>query len=431
MGYILIMKVLVVGFGPHGAGLEACEYYMKKGDEVTIIEMRDRSSFGLLPEKLEKEGVKLLFNTPVDDLSKYDVVVKAPAVPLNVKYFKKARYITNDLSALFESPLVEGIKLIAVVGSKGKTTSASIITHALNVLGGRAVTCGGIGKSGFHILTKLSEEGKNCYTHIVLAMANWQIGDTNYFLDKSWPGIESVLITTNTNKDNLPKELLPMLLCVKGKIVLDKEIKDHVQKRSMIEKKKFIPVPSHFNPYFYPSFEASSYEVLKSLGYSKRSIVKAFKSYKGVPDRLEQVAIKNGILYINDSASTIPESVQFAVKTMGQVSIHLICGGTDKSGELDENVMKLPFKHVASITLLSGSFTEKLVAMLEKMKRRYNGPYPDMKSALDAARNEAEAFFKEKGSTQIVLLSPGSSSFEHFENEFNRGDLFRSLVDQI
>ena len=87
MGYILIMKVLVVGFGPHGAGLEACEYYMKKGDEVTIIEMRDRSSFGLLPEKLEKEGVKLLFNTPVDDLSKYDVVVKAPAVPLNVKYF--------------------------------------------------------------------------------------------------------------------------------------------------------------------------------------------------------------------------------------------------------------------------------------------------------------------------------------------------------
>ena len=321
MGYILIMKVLVVGFGPHGAGLEACEYYMKKGDEVTIIEMRDRSSFGLLPEKLEKEGVKLLFNTPVDDLSKYDVVVKAPAVPLNVKYFKKARYITNDLSALFESPLVEGIKLIAVVGSKGKTTSASIITHALNVLGGRAVTCGGIGKSGFHILTKLSEEGKNCYTHIVLAMANWQIGDTNYFLDKSWPGIESVLITTNTNKDNLPKELLPMLLCVKGKIVLDKEIKDHVQKRSMIEKKKFIPVPSHFNPYFYPSFEASSYEVLKSLGYSKRNIVKAFKSYKGVPDRLEQVAIKNGILYINDSASTIPESVQFAVKTMGQVSM--------------------------------------------------------------------------------------------------------------
>lgn len=116
---------------------------------------------------------------------------------------------------------------------------------------------------------------------------------------------------------------------------------------------------------------------------------------------------------------------------MGEVSIHLICGGTDKRGELDENTMKQAFRYVSSITLLSGSFTKKLIPMLDKSKRRYHGPYDSMKDALSAARSEAESFYKEKGSTQIVLLSPGSSSLEHFENEFNWGDTFRHLVEEI
>lgn len=425
------MYVLVIGFGPHGSGAEAAEYYNNAGHKVTIYETRKKSQVQSLIDKLDGKGIDISFDEHVlQEIEKYDIVVKAPSVPLKYSVIKKAHAITNDLAALLESPLTKNISFIVVVGSKGKTTSAAILTHALNALGYRATSCGGIGKSGFHILSELASGGDRSYTHIVIAMANWQIGDTHMFLDRNWPRLSAILITTQTKKEEIKEEFGILLRQDVGKIIADRSLKKEIV-RQKGDRKKFAAIPSHFNPYVYPSPEASCYETLRALRIPRRKIIKALKSYKGVPDRLEQIAIKNGILYINDSASTIPESVVFAVRTMGEVSIHLICGGTDKRGELDENTMKQAFRYVSSITLLSGSFTKKLIPMLDKSKRRYHGPYDSMKDALSAARSEAESFYKEKGSTQIVLLSPGSSSLEHFENEFNRGDTFRHLVEEI
>ena len=175
----------------------------------------------------------------------------------------------------------------------------------------------------------------------------------------------------------------------------------------------------------------SAYEILKALGYHKRDIEKALSTYKGIPNRTEQVAFKDSILYINDSAATIPEAVAFTIKMIGQASIHLICGGSDKTGEIDPSGMKIPFKMASSITLLSGSFTKKLIAYLEKNNIPYSGPFDNMMDAVSSAKEKADEMLKRSSNSQIILLSPGSGSHVYFENEFDRGNKFKESVYAI
>ena len=74
--------------------------------------------------------------------------------------------------------------------------------------------------------------------------------------------------------------------------------------------------------------------------------------------------------------------------------------------------------------LLKGSATDKMMAELDAHNCRYNGPYSTLAEALDAA-------YKGSENGDIVLFSPGATSFELFKNEFDRGNSFKDIVLQI
>ena len=73
--------------------------------------------------------------------------------------------------------------------------------------------------------------------------------------------------------------------------------------------------------------------------------------------------------------------------------------------------------------LLKGSATDKMIAELDANKCPYNGPYSTLKEAVDAAYDGSE-------SGDVILFSPGSTSFELFKNEFDRGNSFKDIVLQ-
>ena len=146
-----------------------------------------------------------------------------------------------------------------------------------------------------------------------------------------------------------------------------------------------------------------------------------------MPHRIEQVAVHDDIMFINDSSATISEAVSFSVKTLYPLSYHLICGGTDK--DISASGMLPALRNATDISLLDGSFTrDKLIPLLEKHEIRYSGPYSDLKSAFDNACQRAEEKKSATGAMQVVILSPGAASFEMFRNEFDRGDSFKKLV---
>ncbi len=430
---ILDMKVLVIGFGPHSSGAEAAEFYNSYGHEVVLCEQGPKDSYLPQASRLEEEGISVRFEKlEASEVKKYDILVKAPSIPLGLAILRNAKEVTNDLAALLKHPAVEKMKVVVIVGSKGKTSVASAIVHGLNLMGARAAMCGAIGVSGFHILRDIIEKGDDAYTHLVLEMTNWQISDTDYFLYNRWPTLDCVLLTRQADSARSEKkEVYRIFGPWVGKALVYRDARQTFVSNVNFNKKNIAVFPTVWNPYKNREPLESAYEVLKIFGYHKKDIAKAFSSYKGIPHRMEQVALKNGILYINDSAATLPESVLFTMKMIGQASIHLICGGSDRNN-IDPSGMRYPFKMASSIILLPGSFTDKLVAIMERTGRRFLGPFGSMDEAVLAAKREAEARIAEKpNSTQIILLAPGSPGYGMFDSEFDRGDRFKDAVKRL
>ena len=427
-----ILKILILGFGNHASGADAAEYYRSYNHEVHLYESRPRASFGSMPLRLEEEGVFLHFeDIDVKTIPQYDLVVKNPATPVAFPAQKKAKRITNDFAALLTNPDVAGMKKIVIVGNKGKTLLASAVCHALNEMGAHAQMCGVIGMSGYHLLKDIKEKGPGCYTHLVLEMASWQITDTANALHGQWPKLDLVIMTSKANAQRLDKrENYRIFGPWVDKAIIDRDARATFLRETGFNKKKLFLSPSVFNPMKNATPHESAFDVLKALGYHKSEIAEALSTYKGIPHRMEQVALKDNILYINDSASILPESVAYAVKTMGQASIHLIMGGTER-GNTELGSLSIPIKMATSITLLSGSFTEKIISILEKKDVPYSGPFENMEDAVASAREKANEFLERNGNTQIIILSPGASGYEYFQNEFNRGNIFKRIVKEM
>ncbi len=436
------MKILILGLGLNGGGASAARYFAGKAT-VRISDISPRETFGPLADEMEKLGITCFFSDkdPKDNIKWADVVIKNPAIPNKLPQLALAKSIKNDFSYLFSSPLIKNIKLILVTGTKGKSTTVSAINHALNKMGHSSLYCGNIGISAFITLDELesrNKKGEKMPEYIVAEMSSWQIHDTYVGLNGIMPQTELTILTSlyrdhQNSYQSLNAYYDDKLILINEKckrILINYKTKHYVINHTHGLKKKIKVFPSLFNPYIGNKMELiCSYNALKLLGFKKDEIILALSSYKGIPHRIEQVAIKNDIMFINDSSATISEAVTFSTKTLYPLSYHLICGGTDK--DIKANGMLSACKGATSVILLNGSFTrDKLLPMLENNNIKYYGPYDDLPSAFYQAVENAELKKNHTANMQVVILSPGAASFEMFKNEFDRGDSFRRLVGE-
>jgi UDP-N-acetylmuramoylalanine--D-glutamate ligase len=132
------MKALVMGLGLHGGGLESARYLARHGAEVTVTDLRDEKALAPSIEKLEAEKGQgggsgrpfryVLGRHEMADFERADLVIKNPGVRPDSPYLKAARRIETDISLfLSTSPA----RLIAVTGSKGKSSTASALHWVL------------------------------------------------------------------------------------------------------------------------------------------------------------------------------------------------------------------------------------------------------------------------------------------------------------
>jgi len=156
----------------------------------------------------------------------------------------------------------------------------------------------------------------------------------------------------------------------------------------------------------------------RAFGVPAKDIASSLATFSGVEHRLERFAEKNGILWYNDSAATIPQAVGAALNSFNGPVI-LITGGTDKN--IDFEPVRSIYAKAKMTILLAGTGTEKLKPILEQDGVPFLGPFDDLGIAV------AEALaFALPGDT--VLLSPGCSSFGMFLHEFDRGKKFKETV---
>ncbi len=439
------MNVTIFGLGLHGGGVSAARYFASRGHAVTVTDLRDAS---VLQESLSKLSefsniTSVLGTHRLEDFQHADLVIKNTAVAWDNPMLQYCSQIETDLSWFLERTKRP---ITAVTGTKGKTTSAAIVHHLLLPSFPNASIAGNMGISLFDIADEDSPDPA------VLEISSWQLRDLR------------MLGRTVLPRTALLTSLFPDHL--NSYASMEGYIQDKAYLFSSITGSSILPA-SGIHPswitrsentwYFGPSAAASGIsssegrwsiydrrgEMLCSFnspdlpfgvyedtamgavlcaflsGADMKHIEKGLASFPPIPHRMEEAGSFLGIRWINDSASTVPQSVLRAVSHVPP-PVHLITGGTDKG--LSAVLYGEIFPKASSVHLLAGSFTRKITDMAALP---YYGPFYTMEEAVESAFESA----RKLGGT--VLLSPGASSFEHFRHEFDRGTQFLKAVQHL
>ena len=160
----------------------------------------------------------------------------------------------------------------------------------------------------------------------------------------------------------------------------------------------------------------------KLLGVSNCVIVNALKNFKGVKHRIEFIAEKDLVDFYNDSKATNTASTISALDVMNKPTV-LILGGSDKGEDyfnLFEKIKRSMVKHV----VITGDTRLKMLEQAGKVGYTDLTVTSDFSTAIKVAKIIANA-------GDNVLLSPACASFDRFKNYEERGDFFRSVVEDM
>ena len=167
--------------------------------------------------------------------------------------------------------------------------------------------------------------------------------------------------------------------------------------------------------------------ITKAWGADDETIAASLREFKSVPHRLELVRELDGVQYINDTTATAPNATIAALNTLATRggTIYLIAGGFDK-GLPYPDMAKAIVNGNVKVILLEGTATEKIEQGIHQAQGQSQiiARTATLADAVTVGRANART-------GDIVLLSPGAASFGMFANEFERGDAFRELVNEM
>lgn len=419
------MKVLIFGIGNHGGGIGAARYFLSRGDAVTVSDSA--------PAQRVPEALRALTDTPVEwelgghrkeTFDQAELIIKNPAVTPDHPLLAGKNNVESAFSYVLKRLR---IPVIAITGTKGKSTTASVLSSLFADNGFEPLMIGNMGISPFTILDIFTTMGRKEQKKavVVAELSSWQLRDLASYTEKGSAFFTHSILTSlfpdhmnsygSFDEYRRDKFQIFSFLRPGGTAIIPENEAAALQRAfPEIESVTTFPQSSKEIPKrLIPAFAAA-----EKLGLTLRDTITA-----ELPHRQENLGIHNAVRYVNDSAATVPQAVSLALENLLPASIHLITGGTDKN--LDPLVLIPVLPQVSSIHLLDGSYTKKLIPLLEKERIHYNGPFRTMEGALASAQKKAEFdVYKDR----VILLSPGAASFELFLNEFDRGDQFRNLL---
>ena len=156
------------------------------------------------------------------------------------------------------------------------------------------------------------------------------------------------------------------------------------------------------------------------------AIARALPKFMGVPNRMELVREWWGIRWYNDTTATVPEAAVQALATCVAEPVILIAGGADKNLDLTLLAQAIAARPPKALILFRGAASDKLLGAL--MQQCF--PTEEV-IVVDSMAEAVRAAAERAVSGDTVLLSPGAASFGVFQNEFDRGDQFRARVTEL
>lgn len=457
-------RVTVFGLGMNMGGVGTVKFLIEQGvREVIVTDIKSREELKPSLEKLAKYKniTYVLGQHRPEDFVHVDMVIKNPILPWTNEYVKLAQ--KNNVPVEMDSSIFFALckaPIIGVTGTKGKTTTSTLIAHILEKAGKKVVRVG-IGQTEvLPLLSKITSANV-----VVFELSSWRLSALGHM--KKSP---SIAVLTNIYPDHLNyyKTMAGYVADKKNIFLFQKKndivianfdnalVREMVQDASGIliwfsekneidgdgvwlkEGKIWIRKQGEARELMSVEHRAlrgdhnqtnilTAVATALACGLSPKQIVTGIESFSGVAHRLEYRGEKNGVRYYNDTAATIPEAAIAALCSFDEPVI-LIAGGSDKNLQFDLFAQEI-LERSKGLILFKGSATEKLIVAL----RRY---LPELEKNRPIAVVETMAKAVElasRGATSgdIVLLSPGATSFGLFKNEFDRGEQFCKAVDEL
>lgn len=453
-----------MGIGLHGGGVATVRFFASAGAKVIATDMKSEKELKISLEKIKdlKNVTYVLGQHRMDDFTNVDMVVKGPAVPWSSKHIQAA--LKENVPVEMDSGLffkMCKLPIVGVTGTKGKTTTATLIAEML-IASGKNVFKAGIGqKPVLDLLEKISEAqggvvvfelsswrlsalGRACLSPHIAVITNIHRDHLNYYgtMDKYVADKKNIFSNQKTEDFfvlNYDSEMTRILADeAKGKIIY------FTANAKVDSPNDYVGVKE--GKIFFRSKGAekdicdlndiklrgghnignilAAVAAASVFGAAPEKICEAIKNFKGVPHRLELVREIDGVKYYNDTAATMPDAAIAGIHSFSEPII-LIAGGADKDLEFKCFAKAISDK-VKRLIFLKGEATEKIkseLGNLDKMKI-IDSEFDSMEKAVIRAKSVA-------GPGNVVLLSPGAASFGLFLNEFDRGDKFREAVGKL
>ncbi len=403
-------KIAVFGYGVEGKSFHAFAKKYLPQSEVIIVD----SAYS------DKENY-------LDDLDKAELVIKSPGISLHNLGIAYDAYNFTSITELFLKYF--GSQIIGVTGTKGKSTLVTLINAMLKNAGKKSLLCGNIGLSPLEIIESIDDE-----TTVVMELSSHQLHHIHHS--------PHIAILTNLFAEHLDYyESEADYYHAKFNIFLDQK-RDDIFITNLPEQEKFFTTDSINAVHFYNVYDKklthqhsfniqqgyihhATLQILEQLrellGIDDAVYLKTLSEFQTLPHRLEYVQSINGVSYINDSISTIPQAAMEAVRILKDVDT-LILGGYDRGVDytaLEEFLLVSDIKNIICFSDTGKQIYEKI----KKFKNKESLFY--MKNLQESVRKAAEVAKK------TVLFSPAASSFNEYKNFMERGDEFKSLVKNL
>ena len=389
-------RSLILGLGQ--TGLSLFNYLRKFEQEPLIFDTRDDPPCkkDLLKKSKDSLIISNLKEIAFDEIRS---CYMSPGFEINHEIVKKLNSHNIEILSDFDLFLeVHAKKSILVTGTNGKTSVVSLLQHVMKSLGLKVKS---IGNNGFPVLDHIDEQ----LDYFVIEVSSFQIERT-----KSLSSLVSALL--NISPDHL-------------------DVHDSFEQYTKIKKRIFENSNFKIGPegtgldldFIMPEItdhEIYNQEAVKSIllhiGLKKKSIEEKILSFNPLPHRLEDISLNKHLTVINDSKSTNPHSLNAAINKYKDEKIILIIGGLKK--DLSFRPLTKALKRNTKKVFVYGADREKISNEIEELN-------PIVLESMAQAVKEAINYSTKN---DLILFSPGCSSFDEFQNYQERGAKFKELI---
>ena len=428
------MRALVLGYGRSGKAAEAL--LKAQGAESVVLADDER-------DRIEGEG--------------FDFAVVSPGIALTHPWIIEAKRrgipLKSELQLGCEELKRRGWKLLAVTGSKGKSSVVKVVADAINLAGMKAVACGNYGVPVCEVAEERDQgSGIRDQKWAVVEVSSFMMETTELPVDT----FEAAAIL-NLQEDHLDRHgSVEVYHGLKRKLLTMARMRFDLSPypdfealyRAFLDDdvRDFLGGSYFDNDVLAPNGVAALTLMLQAAKVDRKTARRAFDEFVPLPHRMNLVAEAGGVRYVDDSKATSISALVAGVKMCQKVGfrrasdwMRALCAGLGRS-RCEQNPPPASFVRLIAGGLPKGDDPKSaLPTLTERVKKVYligqsaevfSAAWGDavdceicgtMDRAVEAARREAE-----RGET--VLLSPGTASFDQFQSYGERGDAFARLV---